>query len=357
MTDYQFVDLLDTLPSGLASQDLLGVDTEFMREKTFFAQLCLVQVSSPEHVYFLDPLQDHDMASFWDELMSKTWVLHSARQDIEVISQAAGKMPTAIFDTQIAAGLLGMAPQLGYAALARDLFDVELPKSHTRANWTRRPLPEGLLHYAAEDVEYLLPAAEFLSECLERKGRLEWAEEDSAALLDPALYAIDPSQAIGRLKAARNLRGRARTAAVRLAAWRESEALRRNRPRQWIARDAVLLELAARRPRNQAALDDIEKLPRKLIQRSGKQLLDAIAASGNDANDYRPPGPPDEAQKALLKEMQAVVARASVELDIAAEVIASRKELSAVIISEKTDSRVFRGWRKGVIGDQLLRLL
>ena len=357
MTDYQFVDPVDTLPPELATQDLVGVDTEFMREKTFLAQLCLVQVSAPEHIFFADPLQADDLAPFWEELMNKTWVLHSARQDIEVISQTAGRMPTAIFDTQVAAGLLGMAPQLGYAALARDLFDVDLPKSHTRADWTRRPLPDGLLHYAAEDVEYLLPACEFLGECLERKGRLAWAEEDSAALLDPALYALDPSQGINRLKGARNLRGRARAAAVRLAQWRESEAIRRNRPRQWIARDAVLLALAAARPKNRAALDRVEELPPKLVQRSGKQLLDAIAASAADNNDYRPPAPPDEAQKTLLKEMQKVVARASVELDIAAEVIASKKELSAVIIAGKSDSRVFRGWRKDVIGDQLLRLL
>lgn len=357
MTDYQFVDSVDSLPGELASQDFIGVDTEFMREKTFVAQLCLVQLSAPEHIYFVDPLDGSDLRSFWDELMQKTWVLHSARQDIEVVSQSAGAMPSAIFDTQIAAGLLGMAPQLGYATLARELFDVELPKSHTRADWTRRPLPEGLLHYAAEDVEYLLPAYEFLSECLERKGRLEWAQEDSAALLEPALYAIEPAQAISRLKGARNLRGQARTAAVRLAEWRESEALRRNRPRQWIARDAVLMALATKRPADREALAKLDGMPPKLVQRAGRDLLAIITASGSDSREYRPPAPPDEAQKALLNEMQSVVSRASVELDIAAEVIASKKELSAVILSGKTDSRVFRGWRKDVIGDQLEELL
>jgi ribonuclease D len=357
MTEYKFVDSVDKLPDELASEDIIGIDTEFMREKTFFAQLCLVQMSAPDHIYFLDPLDGSDLEAFWEELMARTWVLHSGRQDIEVVAQTAGRMPTRIFDTQIAAGLLGMAPQLGYATLARDLFDVDLPKTHTRADWTRRPLPDGLLHYAAEDVEYLLPAYEFLCECLENKGRLAWAEEDSAALLDPALYSVDPSLAIGRLKGARNLRGTARAAAERLAAWRESEALRRDRPRQWIARDAVLLEIATKRPKNLDALAALDGMPPKLVQRAGGDLLEAIAASHGDSNDYRPPGAPDEQQKVLLREMQAVVAKASVELDIAAEVIAPKKELSAVISSGKPDSRVFSGWRKDVIGEQLLDLM
>ncbi len=357
MSHYQFVDSFDTLPADLESSARIGVDTEFMREKTFLAQLCLVQVATRDEVYFADPLRGADLAPFWSGVLDKTWVLHSARQDIEVVSQTVGRMPAAIFDTQVAAGLLGMAPQLGYASLARELFDVEMAKSHTRADWTRRPLPEGLLQYAAEDVEYLLPAFDVLTEALDRKGRLEWAQEDSASLLDPALYSMDPTQAITRLKGARNLRGRARAAAERLAAWREKEAIKRDRPRQWIARDTVLIELATRRPRNATELADIEGLPPKLQQRAGRQLLKAIAASNGDRNNYRPPSAPDEGQKASLREMQAVVAAAAGDLGIAPETIASKKELSAVIIVGNRESRLFKGWRRELIGDELLNLL
>ena len=170
---------------------------------------------NPSYTVINQTFEVGDLDPLWDLIADPEIrvVLHAGGQDVQIAYDHAKRPAANVFDTQIAAGLLGMAPQLGYATLARDLFDVELPKSHTRADWTRRPLPEGLLHYAAEDVEYLLPAYEFLGECLERKGRLEWAEEDSAALLDPALYAIDPSQAISRLKGARNLKGRARTAA------------------------------------------------------------------------------------------------------------------------------------------------
>jgi ribonuclease D len=357
MSHFQFVESLDALPDDLVECGLIGVDTEFMREKTFFAQLCLVQVATTDEVYFADPLKEADLEPFWANVMDKTWVLHSGRQDIEVVSQTAGRMPTAIFDTQVAAGLLGMAPQLGYAGLARELFDVEMAKSHTRADWTRRPLQDSLLHYAAEDVEYLLPAYDALAEALDRKGRLGWAEEDSASLLDPALYSSDPELAIARLKGARNLRGRARSAAERLAAWREEEALRRNRPRQWIARDTVLMELATKRPKNQAELAAIDGLPPKLVQRAGKQLLKAISAANGDRNDYRPPSAPDEGQKASLREMQALVAAAAADLDVAPETVASKKELSALIITDNRDTRLFRGWRQELIGNGLLDLL
>ena len=357
MTHYSFVESVDKLPHDLVESDVVGVDTEFMREKTYFAQLCLVQVSTSEDIHFADPLAGADLVAFWDAIMGKTWVLHSARQDIEVVYQLADRMPSRIFDTQIAAGLIGMAPQIGYANLVRELFEVEMAKSHTRADWTRRPLAPGLLQYAAEDVEYLLPARDVLSESLDRRGRLEWAEQDSAALLDPALYSIDPTDAILRLKGARNLRGRARAAAERLAAWRETEALRRDRPRQWIARDPLLMELALKRPKSKAELEQIDGMPPKLMQRAGRELLAAITAANGDNNNYKPPSAPDEQQKNLLRDMQAVVAACARELELAPETVASKKELSAVIITGNRESRLFKGWRRELIGDELLKLL
>ncbi|MDJ0700605.1 MAG: ribonuclease D [Woeseiaceae bacterium] len=357
MTHYSFVESVDRLPHDLVESDVIGVDTEFMREKTYFAQLCLVQVATTEDIHFADPLKGVDLAAFWDATMDKTWVLHSARQDIEVVYQTADRMPSRIFDTQVAAGLMGLAPQIGYANLARELFEIDMAKSHTRADWTKRPLAPGLLQYAAEDVEYLLPAFDVLSELLDRRGRLEWAEQDSASLLEPALYSIDPANAITRLKGARNLRGRARAAAERLAAWRETEALKRDRPRQWIARDPILMELATKRPRNRAELEKIDGIPPKLVQRAGRDLLAAVAASNGDSNNYKPPSAPDESQKNLLKDMQTIVAACASDLELAPETIASKKELSAVIISGNRDSRLFTGWRRELIGDELLKLL
>jgi ribonuclease D len=290
-------------------------------------------------------------------MLTHDWVVHSARQDIEVIYQLAGAMPESIFDTQVAAGLLGFPAQMGYAGLVKELFDVEIHKSHTRADWTKRPLRKEYLEYAAEDVEYLLPACEILTQRLEEKGRLAWAREDSQWLLDPALYDISDNQAIERLKGARNFRGRRRAAAVRLAAWREAEAVKRDRPRQWIMRDNVLLGIAYNLPDSEAAMADIQGVPPKLVKRVGHQLLELVAASAQEDKDYSPPRPPDEGQKSLLKEMQARVAACADELGIAAETVASKRELSAVIISRTRNSRVFSGWRAALVGDDLLGLL
>ena len=357
MPDYLFVDHPDNISQNLSGYARLGVDTEFMREKTYFAQLCLIQISTPEAIYCVDPLVDSGQSEFWKQLLTDSWVVHSARQDIEVVYQTTDTMPREIFDTQIAAGLLGLPAQMGYAGLVKELFDVDMAKSHTRADWTRRPLPDAFLEYAAEDVEYLLPAADILGEKLDKKGRLEWAQQDSKLLLNTQLYDISGEQAIERLKGARNFRGPKRAAAVRLAAWREEEAIRRNRPRQWILRDNVLLDVAYQLPSTEKQLDNIEGMPPKVVSRAGKALIDAVGASGSDENGYQPPRPPDEAQKALLKEMQSQVADCAKDLDIAAETVASKRELSSVIISGARDSRVFQGWRKDLIGEELLKLL
>ena len=357
MPDFHFVEDPDSLVPELARLDRIGVDTEFMRERTYFAQLCLTQVATPRDIWCVDPLSGFTQDRFWTELLQHEWVLHSARQDIEVVYQTVGTMPASIFDTQVAAALLGLPAQIGYAGLIKELFDVDIHKMHTRADWSRRPLRDEYLAYAAEDVEYLLPAWDRLGEELERKGRLDWVIEDSRWLLDPGLYDIGDLQAIDRLKGARNLRGRKRAAAARLAAWRESEAIRRDRPRQWILRDNVLLDIVHRLPRSERELGDIQGVPGKLVRRVGKRLVDEIAASAGDDNNYNPPRPPDETQKALLKDMQKKVAACADDLGIAAETLASKRELSAVIIGGDRGSRVLNGWRATLIGEELLALL
>ena len=357
MPRFHFVDEPNRLVDELRSLGRLAIDTEFMRERTYYAQLCLTQIASGTDIWCVDPLAGHPQDAFWGELLAHDWVLHSARQDIEVVYQTAGAMPTSIFDTQVAAALLGLPPQLGYAGLVKELFDVDIHKVHTRADWSRRPLRREFLEYAAEDVEYLLPACEILTGRLEEKGRLEWAREDSDWLLDPELYATDAAQAIDRLKGARNFRGRRRAAAARLAAWREAEAVQRNRPRQWIMRDNVLLDIAWNLPRGAHQLANIEGVPAKLVKRVGHEILDAVAKSAGDDADYQPPTRPDESQKALLKAMQSKVADCADRLGVATETVASKRELSAVIIGGSRQSRLFSGWRAEVIGQELLELL
>ena len=357
MSAYQFVDEPDALVPALQRESRLGVDTEFMRERTYYAQLCLTQIASRDDIWCVDPLSGHTQDAFWDELLGHDWVLHSARQDIEVVYQTAERMPASIFDTQVAAALLGFPAQVGYAGLVQELFDAEIHKMHTRADWSRRPLRSEYLEYAAEDVEYLLPAYEVLSERLDAKGRLDWAREDSAWLLDPSLYSTGNGQAVDRLKGARKLRGRRRAAAARLADWREQEAISRDRPRQWIMRDKVLIDIAYRLPQSETELRSIDGIPPKLVRRVGGDLLEAVAASAHDEHDYEPSRPPDEEQKALLKQMQSRVAAHAKELGLAAETVASKRELTAVIIGGSRTSRLLSGWRAALIGNELQELL
>lgn len=357
MPDYTLVEKPDSICPQIIDQDPVGIDTEFVRERTFFAELSLIQLATRSDIFCVDPLAGAAMDDFWDCLLSRTWVLHSGRQDIEVVYQAANRMPAGVFDTQVAAALLGHAPQLGYANLVNELFGAELAKTHTRADWSKRPLTEALLHYAAEDVQYLLPAHSMLAEELDKRGRLDWAREDSAQLLNPGLYEVDAESAIERLKAARNLRGRRRAAAARLAVWREREAIRANRPRQWIARDNVIVAIASSLPDNLSALEDIDGLAPGLVRRRGHRLLEIVAESAGDEHDYRPPAAPSEAQKALLKRLQARVAAHAAELGVSAEVLASRKDLAACAMGRENESRALAGWRRDVIGKDLLELV
>jgi ribonuclease D len=210
--------------------------------------------------------------------------------------------------------------------------------------------------YAAEDVQYLLPAYEKLSERLEALGRLQWAVEDSMDLLDPSLYEISVDDAINRMKGARNLRGPSRAAAAQLAAWRERQAIRRDRPRQWIMRDAVLLEIAARRPDTMKKLADIPGLAARTAARAGNQLLRVLADAENEQSDYEPPQKPDAREKAVLTKMQEQVSATAEELGLATELIAPRKELSLALLGSR-DLRIFRGWRLEHVGLKLLEML
>lgn len=358
MPEFQLIpiDQATTVGERLSQQERIGIDTEFMRESTYFPQLCLIQVAIDEQLVCIDPLDSESPGGFWDALHAPAWVLHSGRQDLEVMSQVAGQLPNRVFDTQIAAALLGYAPQLGYANLVADLFDVQLAKSQTRADWSRRPLSPAALEYAAEDVEHLLPAADALTDRLRAAGRLDWALADCADLLDPALYRVDPQNAVDRIKGALSLSGHARRAAVALADWREQKALATNRPRQWILRDAVLLEIAASAPSSQSDIAAIRDLPASTARRHAGEFLAIIESARTSQDSYRPPGRPDEKQKAAMKAMQKKIASCAKELDIAAEVIAPRRELAAALHGDFT-GRVFRGWRRELIGDDLQALL
>jgi len=345
----------------LVDADLLALDTEFMRTNTYAPLLCLVQIASRQQLFCVDELAEFDSQLLWQAIVNRRplCVLHAAKQDLEVIRLSHGLMLPTLFDTQIAAGLAGHAPQIGYGKLVSSMLGIELDKAHTRADWSRRPLNEGLLRYAAEDVLYLPELYDRLKAQLEEQGRLDWAIEDSLALLDPALYETRPEDAWQRLSGLSLLPAAAQQRARRLAAWRESRAISSNRPRQWILSDRTILDIARSAPADSTALAACEEMPPAVVRRHSEALLAEIALAAED-DLAAAQGSLIVQQEALdqgeYRRLAKLVAEIAAGLGIAPEILATRRDISALMRGERS-LRILRGWRQAIVGEPLLAAL
>ncbi len=357
--------VLDTPPElaglfeRLSVQPRLGLDTEFLRERTYRAQLCLVQIGAPEEAACIDPLALTDLTPLAAVLASPgvVKVMHASRQDLEVLLPLAGRVAP-LLDTQVAAALIGLPAQIGYAELTRRLLKRELPKSHTRTDWSRRPLSAAQIEYALDDVRYLLPLAAQLEDEIARLGRREWLREELAALADTSALTPEPGNAWLRIRGLRELDpGRLRLARA-LGAWRERLASESNRPRGWILDDAVLREIVLRVPRTLAALAQIPAIQPGVVKRRGAELLAEVEAAA--VPDPAPPAPgrarPDPATAALVKKLGAISQAVAAELSLAPEVLATRRDLER-LAEGRRDVAVLRGWRLERLGQRLLEAL
>ena len=349
-------DAVTDLAASLAESASIGLDTEFLRERTYRAELCLLQLSAGNDAVCVDPLAVTDLGALAGPLTADgaVKVMHASRQDLEVLLPAVG-LVRPVFDTQIAAALAGFAAQVGYAELVRRLLGVELPKTHTRTDWSRRPLSPEQIEYALDDVRHLVPLRLTLEEQLDKLGRLSWLAEELAGLADSRALATDPQEAWRRLKGLRGLDSARERLAQGLAAWRERRAMERNRPRGWILDDAALRELIVRVPRSIAALQASAEVPEGVVRHCGEELLAIIAAA-----DVPNPAPaldmrqrPDPARNALVKKLGAVVQATATELSISPEVLATRRDLERLAEGGR-DIPALQGWRLPVIGARLL---
>ncbi len=267
--------------TGLRGESWLALDTEFIREQTYYPQLCLIQVASTDQIACIDPLAlpslDPLLEVLYDPTVTK--VLHAAYQDLEIFYYLRGAVPMPIFDTQLAASVLGYGNQVGYANLVQKMLGVELEKTHTRADWRRRPLPSAWLAYAADDVRHLQEIYLRQQVMLTERGGMEALAEDFTALADPVRYQPQPQEAWRRIREHQRLRGVQRAVLRALAAWREEQAIRNDRPRRWILHDGPLLELARRMPDDVDGLARIHELPPATLRRHGSELLERIAAA------------------------------------------------------------------------------
>ena len=341
----------DGRPSGW------GIDTEFVRERTYFPRLCLIQVARGDAIWLVDALALQDAAPLAALLSPEhgPWMIHAARQDLEALLPITGTPLAPLFDTQVGASLLGFPAQVGYGELVRQLLGIDLPKGQARTDWAARPLKPEQLSYAADDVRYLGALVDVLGERLDRSGRVSWLQEDCAQLTDPALYRIDPAEAWRRFKGAEQLPPLEQAVLRTLASWREQMAVDRNRPRGWILADDAVRELARCRPGNIGDLQQLASLPPAVIRHSGDALLDCIARGLSSVADCPTPIPLERLtpeQQGHLGRLQQACRDLAAELELAPEVLATRKDLTALVRGAQV-SDIFRGWRAGILGECL----
>ncbi len=341
----------------------LAVDTEFLRERTYFPRLCLIQVAGAEHAACIDPLAIEDLSPLRKLLLDPavTKVFHAARQDLEIFLRLWGELPAPLFDTQPAAALLGIGDQIGYGALVKAVLGVELPKDHSRTDWSKRPLERAQRRYALDDVIHLGRAYTRMREKLQELGRLEWLESEFRSLTDPATYALEPMEMWKRVKGRQHLKGVRLAALQQLAAWREEEALARDLPRRWVLKDDVLLELARRSPADLEELARVRGVDRPLLQRHGETLLRRIRRARELPREQWPrekprPARSSAAQEAALDILGGALRLIADEAGLSPQLIASRKDLAA-LLHEDPGARLLHGWRRQLAGEPLLKLL
>ncbi len=327
----------------------LALDTEFMRERTYFAELALVQLADHDSIHLIDPLAQLPAALLGSlfNSPSQTKVLHAARQDIEVLLPLTDTPLAPVLDTQIAAGLVGYAPQIGYGDLVRQELGVVLEKTQSRTDWTRRPLSAAQLDYAADDVRWLLPLAARLDAKLDSLGRSHWLQEDLANLSDPKLYRVDPKDAWQRLKGSESLPIPEQQRLRQLSAWRETRAAQRNLPRGWVMTDDVLRLIARSPPRDLNTLQALDAMPSASAQTLCDELLDTLALATQwplEGVVQRIDLKPSAAERARANALTECVRQHATRLAMAPEVLATSRDLKRLARGDALE-QVLNGWR------------
>lgn len=349
---------LDAFCTEIAGAEWVALDTEFIREKTYYPRLCLVQIATETALACIDPLAIEGLGGLAGLLHDPavTKVVHAAHQDLEILLQETGRVPAPVFDTQVAASLLGYGDQIGYARMVEMVLGHSLGKGHTRTDWSLRPLDPEQIAYAADDVRYLAQAYPIMVRNLADLGRLSWLEEDFRALGNPDLYRPDPDSAWLRVKGNQQLKPRQLALLSRLAAWREREAMNRDKPRRWILSDDVLLELTRRQPGDLRALGKVRGLDERTLARQGEELLSVIREGTALPREQWPSLPErrhlDPGQEALVDVAMGILRRQAQANDISPAAIASRRDVEAAVCGE-TDIDLLHGWRARLAGDAI----
>lgn len=355
---------LITLCQRLEQADFITVDTEFLRDNTYYPKLCLIQVADDEGAHAIDPLAEGlDLKPLLDLFSNEKVlkVLHACRQDMEIFYLLMNDLPKPVFDTQVAAMVCGFGDSVGYETLVTKITKAQLDKSARYTDWSKRPLSDTQLNYALGDVTYLRTIYRRLSTELKATGREAWVDEEMAVLRDTNLYWIAPEDAWQRLKVRTN-KPRFLGLLKELAAWRERQAQERDLPRNRVAKDETLFEIAAHPPRDEAALDRIRGIPKGFSRsRAGKSLLEALEAGMNIPDKELPhierakPRPATPPMADLLKVLLKIKSQ---QAKVAARMVASSQEIEAWAAEpETTDIKAMHGWRYEIFGADAVKLM
>lgn len=366
MTNIQYIDSpekLALLCEQIKKETWLALDTEFLREKTYYSKFCLLQIATPEWVVCVDPIALPQLDTLFEVIYDPgiVKVFHSCRQDLEIFHQITGKLPSPVFDTQVAAPLLGFQDNPGYAMLVSSFLNVNLNKAHTRADWSKRPLTEEQIQYAADDVIYLCQIYQVMTQKLAELGRSDWLVHDFAELENPELYLVAPEKAWLKIKGKNKLTGKQLSVVQALAEWREKTAQAENRPKNWLLRDEIVFDIAKLQPETQAQLGEVRGIDMRIINRHGAELCQLINAAKN-----RPPIPlnltgksakKSQQQEAILDILTALVRIRAEENQLNPSILASRKDLEVLLFDDDEECPLLHGWRFSMAGRELVGLL
>lgn len=340
-----------------------AIDTEFMRDQTYWPKLCLIQAAGPEAAAIVDPLaKGIDLTPLYHLMAAKEVmkVFHAARQDIEIFHHQAGVIPEPLFDTQIAAMVCGFGEAASYETLVRKITKSEIDKSARFTDWSRRPLSKRQLEYALADVTHLREIYDTLAKDLQKSGRSHWVEEEEAALKDPVTYRLDPDDAWRRLKP-RSTNKRFLTVLIAVAAWREREAQARDVPRNRVLKDEALLEIAAHPPTTPEALSEIRAIPTGYAQsRAGKAIVAAVkeGLEGNLPDRMPPPERPriGEPSPSVLDLLKTLLRLKAHQFRVAPRLVADSEDLERLAIGDDEGIAALHGWRAEVFGRDAIAL-
>ncbi len=363
MTPITTTEDLDAFCTRLREAEYITVDTEFMREKTFWPKLCLVQVAGPDEAAIIDPMAPGiDLKPLFD-LMVEPGVLkvfHAARQDVEIFVHLTGQVPKPIFDTQVAAMVCGFGESVGYETLISKLAGARVDKSSRFTDWAQRPLTDRQLQYALSDVTHLRPAYERLKRKLDKTDRAHWLEEEMAVLTDPATYTVEPEEAWRRLKV-RTDKPRFLAVLREVAAWREREAQRKDMPRSRVLRDEALLEIAAHAP---TSVDDLARtrgLGRSVAEgRWGVELLAAVQRGldlpASDCPAVEPRVEPPPGLAPIVDLLRVLLKMRCEDQQVAPKLVANGGDLEAIAADDEADVPALKGWRRELFGEDAIAL-